>query len=50
MNTAILPHPNTSPTAPAVTHEAFIHAVRAIVLRRVPDDGQRIRLANAKLV
>jgi len=51
MNSTILPYPIAPPsTAPAVTHEAFIHAVRAIVLRRVPDDGQRIRLANAKLV
>jgi hypothetical protein len=50
MSTTILPHPIAPPTAAAVTHEAFIHAVRAIVLPRVADDGQRARLADAKLV
>src|SRR5215470_6291569 len=51
MNSTILPHPIALPsTAPAVTHEAFIHAVRAIVLPRVADESHRARLADAKLV
>jgi hypothetical protein len=40
---------NPAPAAPT-THEAFIHAVRAIVLPRVADTSQRARLAEAKLV
>jgi len=50
MNSTILPHPITPPAAATVTHEAFIHAVRAIVLPRVADDAKRTRLADAKLV
>jgi hypothetical protein len=50
MNTAILPHPIARSGAPSVTHEAFIHAVRAIVLPRVADESQRTRLMDAKLV
>jgi hypothetical protein len=50
MSDPILPHPLPRLTAAAVTHEAFIHAVRALVLRRVPDPAERARLAEAKLV
>ena len=49
MNTTILDHPAIPSPAP-VTHEAFIHAVRAIVLPRVTDDTKRAHLAESKLV
>jgi hypothetical protein len=57
MNGIIVAHPSHRPppaaaeTPPAaVTHEAFIHAVRCVVLARIDDDTQRARLADAKLV
>ena len=50
MSNTIVAHPIAASTAAPVTHEAFIHAVRAIVLPRVGDDTQRVRLAESKLV
>jgi len=50
MSNTILADPATRPTPASDTHEAFIHAVRAIVLLRVADDTHRARLADAKLV
>ena len=48
MSNTILADPPSRP-AP-VTHEAFIHSVRAIVLPRVADVALRARLAESKLV
>jgi len=43
--------PSATETTPApVTHEAFIHGVRAIVAVRLADDATRTRLYDAKLV
>src|SRR5215475_3952486 len=48
MSNTILADPPSRPTP--VTHEAFIHAVRTIVLPRVADETHRARLADSKLV
>lgn len=37
-------------TAEPITHEAFVHAVRAIVAKRIADVAQRERILGAKLV
>lgn len=44
------PSAATETTPSPVTHEAFIHGVRAIVGARLADDAMRIRLCDAKLV
>jgi hypothetical protein len=53
MSTATILHFPTLADAPAaveVTHEEFVHAVRAAVVGRVPSEMERTRLLRAKLV
>ena len=55
MNSPILSHaiplqPSALGTTPTMTHEAFVHAVRAIAVARIADPHTRERLLAAKLV
>ena len=51
MNTSILSHgPAALPPAVSMTHEAFVHAIRALAVARIGDEATRERLLGAKLV
>jgi hypothetical protein len=50
MSAAILPFLADEEPAVEITHETFVHAVRAAVVHRVASETERARLLGAKLV